>query len=70
MQAASPDDPTEVALFELVSYEPQHVAELRSQFALPTPVVSFTLAMLELKGLPGRRDAVYGPAQWAEYRGD
>ena len=51
MQAAFPDDPTEAALYELVSYEPQHVDELRRQCDLPIPIVSSTLAMLELKGL-------------------
>jgi DNA processing protein len=51
VQAAFPEDPTELALFELVGYQPQHVDELRRQSELPTPVVSATLAMLELKGL-------------------
>ena len=51
VQAAFPDDPTEAALFELVGYTPQHIDELRRQSALPIPLVSATLAMLELKGL-------------------
>ena len=51
VQAAFPEDPTEAALFELVSYEPQHVDDLRRQCDLPIPLVSSTLAMLELKGL-------------------
>lgn len=51
VQAAFPEDPTEAALYELVGYEPQHVDDLRRQSALPIPVVSSTLAMLELKGL-------------------
>jgi DNA processing protein len=51
VQAALPEDPTEAALFELVSYEPQHVDELRRQTTLPITVVSSTLAILELKGL-------------------
>jgi DNA processing protein len=51
VQAAFPEDPTEAAIFQLVSYEPQHVDELRRQSDLPITVVSSTLAMLELKGL-------------------
>jgi DNA processing protein len=51
VQAALPEDPTEAALLEIVSYEPQHVDELRRQSALPITVVSSTLAILELKGL-------------------
>jgi hypothetical protein len=45
------DDPTEAAPFELIGYAPQHVDELCRQSDLPIPVVSATLAMLELKGL-------------------
>src|SRR5207253_1211563 len=51
VQAAFPEDPTEAALYELVGYQPLHVDELRRQSELPIPVVSSTLALLELKGL-------------------
>jgi DNA processing protein len=51
VQAALPEDPTEAALLALVSYQPQHVDELRRQSELPITVVSSTLAILELKGL-------------------
>ena len=51
LQAAFPDDPTEAALFELVGYQPLHIDDLRRQSDLPIPLVSSTLAMLELKGL-------------------
>src|SRR6185295_4704322 len=44
VQAAFPDDPTEAALLDLVSYEPQHVDELRRQSDLPIAAVSATLA--------------------------
>jgi DNA processing protein len=70
VQAAFPEDPTEAALFELVSYEPQHVDELRRQCELPIPVVSSTLAMLELKGLirqAGAMQYVRAREERAEY---
>jgi DNA processing protein len=51
VQAALPDDPTEAALLELVSYEPQHVDAIGRQAGLPITVVSSTLAIMELKGL-------------------
>ena len=51
VQTAFPDDPTELALLELISYEPQHVDELRLSSGLPIATVSSTLALLELKGL-------------------
>jgi DNA processing protein len=51
VQAALPEDPTEAALLALVSYQPQHVDEIRRQSELPITVVSSTLAILELKGL-------------------
>jgi DNA processing protein len=51
VQAALPDDPTEAALLGLVSYEAQHVDEIRRQSDMPITVVSSTLAILELKGL-------------------
>jgi DNA processing protein len=64
VQAALPDDPTEAALLELVSYEPQHVDEIRCQSDLPITVVSSTLAIMELKGLV--RQA--GPMQYVRAR--
>jgi DNA processing protein len=73
VQAAFPDDPTEAALFALVSYEPQHVDELRRQSALPIPLVSSTLALLELKGLirqSGAMQYVRAREERAEYRVD
>ena len=51
VQTAFPDDPTELALLELISYEPQHVDELGLSSGLPIATVSSTLALLELKGL-------------------
>jgi DNA processing protein len=51
VQAAFPDDPTEIALLDLVGYEPQHVDELRRESGLSIATVSSTLAVLELKGL-------------------
>ena len=62
--AALPDDPTEATLLELVSYEPQHVDELRRQSDMPITVVSSTLAIMELKGLV--RQA--GPMQYVRAR--
>jgi DNA processing protein len=73
VQAAFPEDPTEAALFELVGYEPQHVDDLRRQSDLPIPVVSSTLAMLELKGLirqAGAMQYVRAREERAEYRVD
>jgi DNA processing protein len=51
VQVALPEDPTEAALLDLLSYEPQHVDELRRQIDLPITVVSATLAIMELKGM-------------------
>jgi DNA processing protein len=73
VQAAFPDDLTEAALFALVSYEPQHVDDLRRQCDLPIPVTSSTLAMLELKGLirqAGAMQYVRTREERAEYRVD
>jgi len=56
-----------------VGYEPQHIDELGRQSALPTPVVSSTLAMLELKGLirqAGAMQYVRSREERAEYRVD
>ncbi len=71
VQAALPDDPTEAALLELVSYEPQHVDEIRHQSDLPITVVSSTLAIMELKGLirqAGPMQYVRAREERAEYR--
>jgi DNA processing protein len=51
VQLALPADPTEEALLELISYEAQHVDEIRRQADLPITVVSSTLAIMELKGM-------------------
>ncbi|HEX5689335.1 MAG TPA: DNA-processing protein DprA [Roseiflexaceae bacterium] len=64
IQAILPDDPTEAALLELVSYEAQHVDEIRRQCDLPITLVSSTLAIMELKGLV--RQA--GPMQYVRAR--
>ncbi len=62
--AALPDDPTEAALLELVSYEALHIDELRRQSDMSITVVSSTLAIMELKGLV--RQA--GPMQYVRAR--
>ncbi len=51
VQAALPEDPTEAALLELLSFEPQHIDAIRREVELPITVVSSTLAIMELKGL-------------------
>lgn len=51
VQAAFPAEPAEAALLEFVSYEPQHVDDLRRACGLPIAEVSALLAMMELKGL-------------------
>ncbi len=50
IRAELPDDPTEAALLELISYEPQHADLLGRAANLPAPIVAATLALLELKG--------------------
>lgn len=70
VQAAFPEDPSEAALFELVSYEPQHVDALRLASGLPIDAVSALLAMLELKGLvrqAGAMQYVRAREERAEY---
>ena len=70
VQAALPDDPTERALLELVSYQPQLVDELRRQIDLPITMVSATLAIMELKGLirqAGAMQYVLAREERAEY---
>ena len=70
VQAALPDDPIEAAVMELVSYEAQHVDEIRRQSDMPITVVSSTLAILELKGLvrqAGPMQYVLAREERAEY---
>ena len=70
VQAALPDDPTEAAVMGLVSYEAQHVDEIRRQSDMPITVVSSTLAILELKGLvrqAGPMQYVLAREERAEY---
>lgn len=50
VRAELPEDPTEAALLELLSYEPQHADSLGRAAGLPAPAVSAALTMLELKG--------------------
>lgn len=49
--AALPETPEEIALLRLVEAEPRHIDLIARESTLPQPVVSSTLAMLELKGL-------------------
>lgn len=49
--AAMPDTPIEAALLALIEAEPRHIDEIGRQSGLPTPDVSATMALLELKGL-------------------
>jgi DNA processing protein len=46
-----PADPIEARLYQLLSQEPRHVDEIRSQANMPIEKVSATLAMMELKGM-------------------
>lgn len=50
MTAMLPEDPTEAALLEHISREPQHVDVLSRACGMPAAVVSSTLTILELKG--------------------
>lgn len=50
-RVALPADPVEAQLFAALSFEPQHVDEIRSQTGMPIEKVSATLALMELKGL-------------------
>jgi DNA processing protein len=50
-RAELPTDPAEVALLELLSYEPQHVDEIGRSAGMPPAQVAATLSVLELKGL-------------------
>jgi DNA processing protein len=47
---AVPDTAEEIALLRLVEHEPRHIDEIQRQSQLPMPVVSATMAVLELKG--------------------
>lgn len=49
--AAVPDTAEEAALLRLVEHEPCHIDAIQRQSDLPMPVVSATMALLELKGL-------------------
>ena len=49
--AAMPETAEEIALLRLVEAEPRHIDIISRESALALPVVSATLAMLELKGL-------------------
>lgn len=49
--AVLPETPEEVALLRLIEAEPRHIDAISRESALGLPVVSATLAMLELKGL-------------------
>jgi DNA processing protein len=51
VRMALPTDPVEARLFQLLSREPKHVDEIRSQANMPIETVSATLAMMELKGI-------------------
>ena len=51
VRVALPSDPTEAHLYQLLSREPKHVDEIRSQADMPIETVSATLAMMELKGM-------------------
>jgi DNA processing protein len=51
VRVALPSDPVEARLYHLLSHEPKHVDEIRSQANMPIETVSATLAMMELKGM-------------------
>jgi DNA processing protein len=46
-----PSDPVEARLYKLLSQQPKHVDEIRTEASLPIETVSATLAMMELKGM-------------------
>ncbi len=50
-RAELPSDPAELALLDLLSYEPQHVDLLGRAAGMPPAQAAATLAILELKGL-------------------
>jgi DNA processing protein len=51
VRVALPSDPVEAHLFKILSQEPKHVDEIRTQANMPIEAVSATLAMMELKGM-------------------
>jgi DNA processing protein len=51
VRKAVPADATEAALLEMLSQEPLHVDEIRSQIGLPIEKISAALTMMELKGM-------------------
>jgi DNA processing protein len=46
-----PSNATEAQLFDVLTHEPMHVDEIRSQTELPIEQVTSTLALMELKGM-------------------
>jgi DNA processing protein len=58
VQAALPEGAVETGVMALLSYEPQHVDELRRALNLPVADVSAALALLELKGLARQNGAM------------
>ena len=73
VSAAVPETPEEVRLLSLVEAEPRHIDALSRDSALAPPVVSATLAMLELKGLVkqvGGMQYVLAREERAPYRVD
>ena len=46
-----PTDPIEARLYQMLSQQPRHVDEIRSEANMPIETVSATLAMMELKGM-------------------
>jgi DNA processing protein len=50
-RAILPENPTEAAIFEGLTAEPQHLDELARSSGLAVEVVSSTLVMMELKGM-------------------
>jgi DNA processing protein len=57
---ALPADPTEAALFRLLSAEPTHIDEITRSAGLPASAVTATLTIMELKGLARQ----LGPMQY------
>jgi DNA processing protein len=51
VRVALPSDPVEARLYQLLSQEPKHVDEIRSQVDMPIETVSAALTMMELKGM-------------------
>ena len=51
IRVALPSDPVESRLYKLLSQQPMHVDEIRSQTNMPIEAVSAALAMMELKGM-------------------